>query len=183
MAPRIDPVERPDGDQRELLAKTLPGPDGAPLNIFRTLAHRPQLLRRVNALGGYFMLHGDLEARDRELVILRTAAHARSAYEIGQHRWLGARAGLSSAEIEAALDPAAGHPWSSEDRALLAFTDELAATDTVSDAAWDALADRLDDLQRAELLVLAGFYRMLAGVLNGLGVELDPAVEQVLEAP
>jgi 4-carboxymuconolactone decarboxylase len=176
MAPRIPPVREPDDEQRELLAKTLHGPDGEPLNVFRTLAHRPQLLRRVNALGGYFMVDGALELRDRELAILRTAGHAHSAYEAGQHRWLGARAGLSREEIEAALDPGTRHVWSADDAALFGFVDELATRDTVSDAAWDALGARLDAHQRAELLVLVGFYRMLAGVLNGLGVELDAAV-------
>ena len=50
MAPRIPPVEAPDEEQQELLAKTLMGPDGEPLNVFKTLAHRPRLLRRVNNL-------------------------------------------------------------------------------------------------------------------------------------
>ena len=37
-------------------------------------------------------------------------------------------------------------------------------------------ARRWSDDERLELLVLAGFYRLLAGVLNGAGVELDDAV-------
>jgi 4-carboxymuconolactone decarboxylase len=173
MAPRILPLEHPDEEQRALLDKALPGPNGKPLNVFLTLAHRPELLRRVNALGGYFMVHGAIAPRERELVILRTAAHARSEYEIGQHRRIGAEAGLSAAEIEAVLDPASGHGWPQPDGALLAFVDELVETGTVSDAAWESLAGEYDDLQRVELLTLIGFYRMLAGVLHGLGVELE----------
>jgi alkylhydroperoxidase family enzyme len=176
MAPRIPPVDDPDDEQRELLAKTLLAPDGSPLNVFATLAHRPQMLRRVNALGGYFFTHGGIGVREREIVILRTAARIGSDYEIGQHRWIGAKAGLTPGEIEAAIDPASGHAWSADDSALLAFADELLETDTISDATWAAAGGRYDDLQRAELLVLVGFYRMLGGVLNGLGVELDDSV-------
>lgn len=181
MSPRIAPVDQPDDEQRELLAKTLPGPDGQPLNVFATLAHLPHLLRRVNALGGYFFVKGSIEVREREIVILRTASRIGSDYEIGQHRWIGAKAGLTPAEIEAAIDPSADHDWSPDDRALLAFTDELLDTDTIGDAAWEAVGGRYDDLGRAELLVLVGYYRMLGGVLNGLGIELDRSVAAGLE--
>ena len=180
LPPRIPPVGKPDKEQRALLAKTLPGPDGKPLNVFLTLAHRPELMRRINALGGYFMVHGGLGAREREIVILRTAAHARSVYEIGQHRWIAARLGLSPGEIEAALDPGSAHGWSSCDRLLLDFTDELVYRDTITDGTWGALGGFFDDDQRVELLVLVGFYRMLAGALNSLRVDLDQSVADVL---
>lgn len=64
MPPRIQPVEDPDAEQSALLAKTLAGPDGQPLNIFRILVHRPELMKRVNALGGYFMAHGGIQVRE-----------------------------------------------------------------------------------------------------------------------
>lgn len=171
--PRIPPVEEPDEEQAALLAKTLLAPDGTPLNVFATLAHSPQLLRRVNGLGGYFFVHSRIPERERELVILRTAARIDCGYEIGQHRWIGARAGLSPTEIDAVITGVSEHSWSRDDQALLAFTDEVIRTDTVADATWDALAGTYDELQRAELLVLIGFYRLLGGVLNGLRVQLD----------
>lgn len=180
--PRITPVLEPNAEQRRQLAKTLHGPDGQPLNLFRTLAHLPELMRRVNALGGYFMAHGGVSARDRELVTLRTAAHAQCDYEIGQHRWLGARAGLSPEEIEAALDSSSDHPWLADDRALLAFADEVAESGTISDAGWKVLESRFGSLQRLELLLLVGFYMMLGMVLNGVGVELDASVANAVES-
>lgn len=173
MAPRIQPVEEPNSEQRELLAKTLTGSNGQPLNIFATLAHHPRLMSRVNALGGYFMVYGTITARERELVILRTAALARSQYEMAQHRRIGADEGLATEEIEAALNPDSPHAWSAHDRALLRFTDDLFRTDTVSDDHWRGLADRFNDTQRIELLMLVGFYRMLAGFLNSAEVELE----------
>jgi alkylhydroperoxidase family enzyme len=177
--PRIAPIDAPDEEQRELLAKTLLGPDGRPLNLFSTLARRPRLLRRVNALGGYFMAHGDIPVRARELVILRVAARAESSYELGQHRWIAARAGLTSAEIDAAAHVGSAHAWAAADRAVLDLADELASTDAVTDALWDRLGAHFDDDQRIEMLVLAGFYRMLACVLNGLRVELDTSVAEL----
>ena len=174
---RIEPVENPDAEQVKLLSKSLAGPDGQPLNVFKTLVRWPDLMRRVNALGGYFIVAANLDAREREIVILRTAGSARSAYEIGQHRWLGAKAGLAPDEIEAAVDPRHEHIWSPRDIAMLGLVDELLATDTASNETWDSSALYFDETQRTELLVLVGFYRMLAGILNGLDVELDASVD------
>ncbi|MGE2832560.1 carboxymuconolactone decarboxylase family protein [Mycobacterium sp. SMC-4] len=180
--PRIEPVREPDEEQRQALSKTLHAPDGTPVNVFATLAHQPQLMRRVNALGGYFMVHGSIPLRERELVILRVAGTCDSAYEEGQHRWIaGEKAGLSAAEIDAALDPGTSHTWSAEDASLLAFVDELLSTGGVSDSTWASL-ESWGDVKRTELLVLVGFYQMLALVIKGIGVELDPSVARLLES-
>jgi 4-carboxymuconolactone decarboxylase len=176
MTPRIAPVASFDGELAEMAAKAPQRPDGRPLNVFATLAHRPLLMARVNALGGYFATRGVLDFRTRELVILRTAGTARSAYELYHHRAAGARAGLSAAEIAAAEDASRPHEWSAAERALLDLVDELLSTRTVSDGRWQALTAAYDDHQCLEVLMLAGFYAMLAGMLNGLGVEPDPAV-------
>jgi 4-carboxymuconolactone decarboxylase len=174
--PRVTPVSDPDEDQRARLAKTPVGENGQPLNLFATLAHRPRLLTRVNSLGSCLMFGSVIPARERELVILRTAGSGHCAYEVSHHRSLGAAAGLTEQEIEAALDPASPHPWSAADRALLRVTDELVEGADVSDAAWTDLDSVLDEGGRVELLVLVGFYRMLAGLLNGARVELDALV-------
>jgi len=173
---RVEPVSDPSDQQLALLAKSLPGPDGKPLNVFATLAHFPELMKRVNAMGGYFFVAGELPVRDRELVILRVAAHTRSEYELGQHRWIAPRAGLDAAEIDAAVDPSAQQSWSARHTACLAFVDELLAVDTVSDAIWKAAHEHFTVQQLVELLALTGYYRMLAGILNGLQVELDESV-------
>jgi AhpD family alkylhydroperoxidase len=172
-APRIGPVLTPDDDQRARLAKTPSSPDGKPLGLFATLAHRPRLMTRVNALGGALMFDSSLDERERELVILRTAGRAACGYEIAHHRSLGARAGLNAAEIHAAVDPSLAHSWAAADRALLRVVDEVAAGADVSDDAWAGLDGVLDPPERLELLALTGFYRMLAGILNGARVAPD----------
>jgi hypothetical protein len=44
----------------------------------------------------------------------------------------------------------------------------------VSDGTWRALASRWSDEQLLELLVLAGFCRLVSGLLNSVGVALEP---------
>jgi 4-carboxymuconolactone decarboxylase len=178
MTPRIPPVESFDEEAAAAAAKTPQRPDGRPLNVFGTLAHRPALMARVNALGGYFVTRGLLDFRTRELVILRTAGTSRSPYELYHHRAAGERSGLTGAEIAAAEDPSTTYAWSAVDRALLDVVDELLSQRTVSDERWAALTAVFDDDHCLEVLMLCGFYAMLAGMLNGLGVEPDPTVWQ-----
>lgn len=133
-------------------------------------------MSRINALGGCLMFSSSIAARERELVILRTAASTGCDYEIHHHRLLGAESGLDQAEIAAALDPTIAHEWSSADRAILRVAEEVEARADVGDEAWEGLDGVLDDGQRLELLVLVGFYRLIAGVVNGTRVEIDQLV-------
>lgn len=169
--PRIPPVTQLTAEQRDLLAKTIASPEGKPLNIFATMAHHPLLLKRFNILGGLFLAHGELPARERELVILRVAWGTRSVYEFGQHTLIGQRNGLSETEIASLADTLGDGDWAERDRALLEFVDELLAHETVSDERWSSVAIRWTDQQMLELVMLIGFYRMVAGFLNSVGVE------------
>lgn len=174
---RIAPVA-PDDIHGEL-AKTLAASldrDGRPLNIFGVLGRHPKLFKRFNLLGGFLLNKGLLPEREREIVILRIGANAQAVYEFGQHTIIGARCGLTDAEIAALTKALDAHPWSDGDRDLIALADELAADDCVSDATWSRLATRWSDAELVELLVLAGFYRLVSGFLNSTGVELDPGV-------
>jgi alkylhydroperoxidase family enzyme len=180
--PRIVPIEEVDGELAEILAGSLTR-DGEPLNIFGVLGHHPKLLKRFMLMGGYLLNKGLIPAREREIVILRVGWNARARYEFGQHTLIGGAAGLTDVEIAALTRDAADHAWSTDDRALIALADELAADDCVGDETWAALADRWSSAELIELLLVAGYYRMVSGFLNSAGVELDPGVPGFPERP
>ena len=177
-SPRIQPINLDDVKDPEL-AQTLAGAltlDGRPLNIFGVLGHHPKLLKRFNLMGGFILNKGLLPERERELVILRIGWNAQAVYEFGQHTVIGLRCGLTSDEIAALTKAPDTHDWRADDLALIAMADELAADDSVTDATWAALAARWNDAELVELLVVAGFYRLVSGFLNSAGVQLDPGV-------
>ena len=179
---RIAPVTEVDDELEELLGKTLMI-DGRPANIFGVLAKHPKLLKRFNLLGGFILNKGLLPIREREIVILRVGANCVSRYEFGQHTVIGRRCGLTDDEITALLRPADAHPWSDEDAALIAMSDELCADDCISDATFDRLRSRWSEEEIIELTVTAGFYRLVSGFLHSMGVELDDGVPDFSEIP
>jgi 4-carboxymuconolactone decarboxylase len=148
--------------------------DPPPLNIFRTLAHNKGLEKAFLALGGHLILGGGLPEREREIVILRVGWRANSEYEFGQHTTIGLAAGLTQSEVDRLADAESG-VWEAPDAALVSMVDELCDDDVVSDETWTSLAQRWTEPELLELLLLAGFYRMVSGMLNSIGVPLEPA--------
>ncbi len=176
--PRIEPIDLDDVTDDELRT-TLAGAltlDGRPLNIFGVLGHHPKLLKRFNLLGGFLLNKGLIPDREREIVILRIGWNARAVYEFGQHTVIGRRCGLTAEEITALTEAPGEYGWSADDRALVAMADDLSTDDCVSDATWVALSARWSDAELVELLVVAGFYRLVSGFLNSAGVQLDDGV-------
>lgn len=172
---RIEPValDAADGELAEILAGALTH-DGTPLNIFGVLGRHPKLLKRFNLMGGFILNKGLLPDREREIVILRVGWNAQAKYEFGQHTVIGERVGLTSTEIGAIAG--GDHDWSADDAALIALADDLHADDCVSDATWAALSTRWSDEEMVELLIVAGFYRLVSGFLNSAGVQLDKGI-------
>ena len=176
--PRIEPIdidEVTDDELRTTLAGALTL-DGRPLNIFGVLGQHPKLLKRFNLLGGFLLNKGLIPERERELVILRVGWNAQAVYEFGQHTVIGKRCGLTDEEIAALTRSPHDHAWGAEDLALIALADDLAADDCVGNGTWLALTTRLSEAELVELLVLAGFYRLVSGFLNSAGVQLDDGV-------
>ena len=171
--PRIPLITEPDAEVRELLDTALTH-DGVPLNIFGMLAHHPRLMKRFNLMGGFLLNKGLVPAREREIVILRIGWRARAVYEFGQHTIIGKAEGLSQAEISGLAD--ASHDWSESDAALIAMADDLADDECVSNATWARLTPHWTEAQIIELIITAGFYRLVSGFLNSTGVPLDKGV-------
>jgi 4-carboxymuconolactone decarboxylase len=176
--PRIAPLEPPyDPATEELLNKWMP-PGGAiePLALFRTLAVHDELSSRMRPLGAGILGHGRIEPREREIVIHRACARAGAEYEWGVHALaFGAPLGLSDEQLAATVHGDADDPaWSEDDRLLIRLVDELHDGCAVSDVLWSALAARYRDDQLLELVIIAGWYRLLAGVINAVGISLEP---------
>jgi 4-carboxymuconolactone decarboxylase len=176
MAPRIPPLPRTGNPEhvQELIEPVTVGPAA---NIFLTMARNPGLFRKWLPFGGKLLVGGKLPAREREMIVLRTARRCGCEYEWGQHVPMGRDAGLTDDEMRALgrLDGGV-EGWTDADRTIVSATDELVADRRLTDATWDALAARFDEQQLIELCMLAGHYAMLAGVLNSARVEREDGV-------
>ncbi|WP_181774339.1 carboxymuconolactone decarboxylase family protein [Amycolatopsis pittospori] len=175
---RIAPLAPPyEAEVEQSLRKWMPpGVAHEPLALFRLLQRHPELASRMRVLGAGLLAHGELPALDREIVIARVTARSGCDYEWGVHAAVFAPlVGLTSEQLEATVSGDPGHPvWSGRQRALIRAIDELHDTATVSGDGWAALAGHYSAGQLLELLVLAGWYRTIAYVANGVALENEP---------
>jgi len=170
--PRVPPlpVEELDPEIRERLG------DGPVLNIFRTLAQHPKLMKRWLVFGNHVLGRSTLPPRERELVILRIGWLCRSAYEWGQHVTIALGSGLSQTEIDRIPQGPDAAGWSELERALLRATDELHADAFISNETWAALAAHLETQQLMDLIFTVGQYNLVSMALNSLGVQPEPGL-------
>lgn len=144
-----------------------------PPNVFLTLGRHRKLFRGWLRFAGRLMPGGLLRRRETELVILRVAHLAGSAYEFEHHVRLGRRAGIGAPEVDAVRTGPDAPTWGPRERTLLATADALHARRDLDDAEWAALREHLDDREAIELLLLVGHYEMLATTLNALRIQPD----------
>ncbi|MEV7603251.1 carboxymuconolactone decarboxylase family protein [Kitasatospora sp. NPDC089797] len=175
--PRVQPLEPPYSDEvREALRRWMPPrAPHEPLALFRVLQRSPELASRMFALGAGLLGHGLLPAADRELVIARATARAGCRYEWGVHAaTMARRAGLTPEQLAATASADPRPVWSYRQALLLLAVDELHDTADLSDPTWTALSAHYGDAELLELLVLAGWYRTIAGLANALRLDDEP---------
>lgn len=175
--PRVPPADDSelDDDAREFLRlASRGGPDA--LNIYRTLAHHPKLLKRWGVFGTHVLYKNTLPPRDRELLILRTGWLCRSEYEWGQHVVIAQGVGLTDEEIARVKEGPDAPGWEPHEAALLRAADELHSDAFIGDSTWQALSERLDTQQLIDLVFTVGQYHIVSMALNTLGVQLDDGV-------
>jgi 4-carboxymuconolactone decarboxylase len=178
--PRVEPLEleQADPETREQLAKLAGGGlgGGRLLNIFGTLAHHPELMRRWLVFGNHVLGKSTLPARERELAILRVGYLCKSEYEWGQHVLIARRCGISDAEIARVAAGPDAPGWSAADAAVIRAADELHADQMITDATWADLARTFRRQQLMDLVFAIGQYHLVAMALNSFGVQRDPGV-------
>jgi alkylhydroperoxidase family enzyme len=151
------------------LAANLP-----PLNIFRMLPHAPTFLRGFGQLGTAILSQAALDARLRELIILRVGNRSPAPYEWQQHVPIGRACGVSDDEITALERNNLAAPCFDErDRVVLTLTDELLTAPRASDATLAAMRRHFSDRELCEAVITVGFYMLVARFLETTGVDLE----------
>jgi alkylhydroperoxidase family enzyme len=174
MESRIAPAEPPYAPEIEAHLSRLMPPGVSPLLLFRTLARDKRLFERF--IGGSLLDKGNLTLRQREIVIDRITALSGSEYEWGVHvAFFAERAKLTKAQIASTAKSGASDPvWTEDERLLLAVCDQLHETCDIDDRTWSALRAAFAEEAILEILMLAGFYRMVSYIANALRLPNEP---------
>ena len=174
--PRIAPLtlENCNEEQAEMLKRQQIR--GKPANIFLTMANHEKLAKRWLVFGTHILSKSTLNAREREIAILRIGWLCQAGYEWGQHVVIGKAAGIAEEEIEN-IKKGADAGWSEHEALIIKATNELHEDAFVSDATWAGLKETYSDEQMMDFVFTVGQYNMVSMALNSFGVQFDDDIE------
>ena len=153
----------------------------APANIFNMMAHAETCLKPVMKLGGALLGKLQLDPKLRELCLLHAVKLEGGEYEWLQHVPIARDLGATQAQIDALTrgdDRAAC--FDARETAALVLTCEAVVNVRASEAAVSEARRHLPEREIVELILMSGFYIMLARLTETLGVENDPPMGSAL---
>ncbi len=150
------------------------------LNVYRTMAHHPALLRAWADFRNHVVLGNSLGPQFSEVVILRTGVRLGSAYEWDHHVLRGRKVGLSDARILTIRGAPEG--MAAEDRILCAAVDRLFDHHALDGGTLAALAGLVGPQGVLDVMATVAHYRLLGAILLTFGVPLDADVAAELAA-
>jgi 4-carboxymuconolactone decarboxylase len=164
MAKLPDPLDALEPAARRVYEK-ITAKRGAVRGPFASLMHHPELAERVGDLGEYLRFNGTLPGDIRELAVLLTARALNQPYEWVAHAKIARAEGLPDEIIErvrtkgdlATLPPRLARP--------ARLVQHVLAYESIPRDLQDAMQRELGITGLMELVILAGHYRLIAGVL------------------
>jgi hypothetical protein len=158
-----------------IFPQALPSP-----NLYRSVARNESLFIDMIDMGFIgptgLMDRKTIPPRLRELLILRTCMQTRNNYEFNLHeRTISQHMGLKKTEIEDLKNASINTTfWSEEEIALIALTDTLVQSTSVSDPVFDDVIEHYPEAQLIEMTLLVGLYTSVAMLVSLIRPETDP---------
>lgn len=149
------------------------------LNVYRTMAHHPELLRAWGPLRQHVVRDTALGLERSEVVILRTGVRLGSAYEWAHHVSRARALGFSDDRIAAIREMPEG-----EDGLLVRAVDAIFDAHRLPADLEQELADTIGRHAVFDLIATVGFYSVLGTILMTYEVPVDgPIAAELSEKP
>ena len=143
------------------------------MNVARMIANSDAAFYPFSMLGNSLLTRSKLDARLRELAILRTAKVSKSVYEWTQHVPIAKAAGVTDEQVDAIENWEGARCFGEIDRLVLKFTDEVARNVKGERATIEALRKHMGTTEIVELVMSIGFWGMVARLLETTEVDLE----------
>lgn len=157
---------------KELYEKNIQN-SGRVLNLYKVLGHLPYIGLNFQRLGNSILKGEGLPPKLRELAILRVGYISGCRYEFTQHTPIAQRAGLRKKQIDELGQWQMSGEFSDEEKAVLAYTDEVAVRIQVRDETFNQLRHFLTESVVVELTATIGYYGMACRILEALKVDME----------
>ena len=141
------------------------------LNVYRTMAHHPDLLAAWAPLRAHVVQNNTLGPERLEIVILRIAARLGSGYEWTHHVQRASKLGMAAARIQAMAGPT--EAMASDDALLARGVDALIDDTRLPADLLTPLTEALGKTGVLDLMATVGFYKVLGCIAETHGIATD----------
>lgn len=171
MPPRV-PLRDPDPD--DALANAIIARRGGWIaTLDKVLLHSPPIANGWNVFFGAIRDDTVLDARLRELAMLRTAHLNGDEHNWWHHEPIARAAGLDDEEISAVRSWPDTSCFDDLDRAVLAYTDAITTDVRVDDDIFAGVRDRLDTRDLVELTAVIAGYNCVNRFLVAMDIDRE----------
>ncbi len=160
------PAEKMTDAQKKAAAELTSGPRGSVFGPFIPLLRSPEFMSRLQKMGEYLRYKSALPPRLSEFVILVTARRFTQQYEWYVHEPIALKAGVKPEIARAIADGRRPRGMAEDEEVVWDFCDELYRNDGVSDPTYARAVARFGEQGVIDMLGIAGYYTMLAMVMN-----------------
>jgi len=143
---------------------------GQSFNLFSTLAHQPDVLGGVTQINEG--MRNDLPAKFRELAYYKASDINQCDYCSHYHRQAAKKAGVSDAQLQAIGEFSGSDAFNEQEKAVLAYTEQLTKDAKVEDSIVEKLKAFLDDKQLVSLAAAVALANFTNRANHGLDIEL-----------
>lgn len=164
---------RADGPQHFRLQHN----DGTLTGPFNAMLYAPGVCGPLSRLGEVIRYDTVLGARHREIAVLTVAAARRSGYEWYAHERVGRAAGLTDDELTAIRDRDSTGFAHGADATVHRAASALASRQPLDDELFVEATAALGTRALVELVVLVGYYELLATMLDAFAVGVPEGEE------
>jgi len=163
--PRIAPEHMTEA-QKELTAEIAAGPRGELRGPFIALMRSPELASPIQKVGEYLRYRCPLERRVAEMATLIAARHWSQQYEWNAHHEHAMKAGLNPAIAQAIAEGRRPAGMADDEEIVYDLLTEALHNKSVCDATYARAVAKFGEQGLVDLLAIAGYYGMLAMILN-----------------
>jgi alkylhydroperoxidase family enzyme len=164
--PYRDPASAPER-VRELLAKNKNA------NIFRMMAHAEAAFEPYLRLGNALLFKGELDAKLRELAIVRVGQLCGAPYEVLAHELIAGKVGVPADKVDAIGQGSRAAIWTPLERDVLRLAEEMTTMKRGTPATVETLRKGLGERALTELVMSIGYYLLTSTFLETLQVDLE----------
>ena len=149
----------------------------AELSVFRIALHQPGVAWALNTMLHELLFKGTLDARLRELIIMRIGWATGAEYEWTQHWRVARMLDIAESELVGVRDWRNDPQFGPAERAVLGATDDTLQLGTISDETWQQCQEVFhDQAVLVEIVAAIGNWRLFSALLKSLDVPLEEGV-------